>query len=136
MAERRTRSGGAAQRSGEHGSSGAGLFGEQNLAPGGRRPKGVVGKRLLLFRTRQASCFVCLSPFLRAKFCSPSNVFSFPGPRTSLTKPSKSSKRKSGSDLPNSFSEIWPRVSSWSPRCWGWVCALRIQMLISMPRYP
>lgn len=33
------------------------------------------------------------------------------GPRTSLTKPSKSSKRKSGSDLPNSFSEIWPRTT-------------------------
>ncbi|XP_021071139.1 sororin [Mus pahari] len=37
------------------------------------------------------------------------------GPRTPLTKPSKSSKRKSGSDLPNTFPEIWPRTTPAAP---------------------
>lgn len=37
------------------------------------------------------------------------------GPRTSLTKPSKSSKRKSGSDLPNTFPEVWPKTTPAAP---------------------
>ncbi|XP_052047773.1 sororin [Apodemus sylvaticus] len=37
------------------------------------------------------------------------------GPRTPLTKPSRSSKRKSGSDLPNTFPEIWPKTTPAAP---------------------
>ncbi|XP_032746974.1 sororin-like [Rattus rattus] len=37
------------------------------------------------------------------------------GPRTSLTKLSKSSKRKSGSDLPNTFPEVWPKTTPAAP---------------------
>lgn len=36
-------------------------------------------------------------------------------PKTSLTKLSKLSKRKSGSDLPNTFPEIWPRTTPATP---------------------
>lgn len=37
------------------------------------------------------------------------------GSRTPLTKPSRSSKRKSGSDLPNTFPEIWPKTTPAAP---------------------
>lgn len=37
------------------------------------------------------------------------------GLRTPLTKPSKLSKRKSGSDLPNTFPEVWPRTTPAAP---------------------
>lgn len=99
MSERRTRSGGAAQGSGE------------------RRARGRDGAQVLEGRSSVREAHPLPPEEARTGKAPPTGLFgnlglSFPGRRASPPPQSlRRSQRKSGSDLPNILPEIWPKVS-------------------------